>query len=152
MRAAIFTFLLSCLFSSLIAQDISVAEIKNFSLEKMDGRELLISFKTRVENPSNKRIGVVIKKGLLYKDGECYGSFKMTKKIKLNKVKEEVITVPIKVTLQKDINAVEEGLQMLLGKQMEIKITGKLKATWFIFWKKYPFEHQEKLSMKSFRK
>jgi len=151
MRAASLAFIiLSCLLSQATAQDISILEIKNISLEKMDGRELHLSFKTKFKNPSNKRIGVIIKKGLLFKDGECYGSFKMTEKIKLNKTKEEVIIVPIKVTLQKEIDAVQEGLQMLMGKSTEIKITGKLKATWFIFWKKYPFDYQEKLSMKSF--
>jgi hypothetical protein len=40
------------------------------------------------------------------------------------------------------------NLQVLLKKPIDLKLTGTFKATWLIFWKKYPFEVQEKVSLK----
>ena len=130
------------------SQKIQLGDIKNFKVGKIKGNEMTISFTTTIENMSSKGVGVKIKKGKFFKNDEYYGKFKMPKKLKLKKKGKNNLDVTLKIALEKDMDIMKEGLQALSGGPMELKITGTLKATWFIFWKRYPFEYSDKLKLK----
>lgn len=150
-----FTFLAATLYftKSVSAQDISINDqLKGFGIEKVEGKELIINIKMEVENPSGKKVGVTIKKGQLFKDGEFYGTYKVLEKVKLHRITKETVDIRLKVQLEKDLKVLEEGLMVLMGKTIKFKVTGVVKATWFIFWKKYPFDYEEKLSVKNLMK
>lgn len=129
------------------AQDISLLQVKEMGVQKLEGKELILNFKTIIHNPTGKRIGINIKKGKLFKDSEYMGSVKLLKKVKLGKHPEETVDLQVKVSLEKDLKLLEEGLMMMMGKRTELRVAGKLKATWFIFWKRYPFDYKENLSL-----
>ncbi|MBX9853625.1 MAG: hypothetical protein K2X86_17920 [Cytophagaceae bacterium] len=148
MKKLFFILILSLISPVLHAQDISIDKTGGFRIEKLEGKELIISFTTMVKNLTSKSIGVTIKKGQLYKDGEFYGTFKLLDKIRIRKNSNKNIDVKVKVMLNKEINLAAEGLKALQGKGLELQIKGKFKATWLIFWKNYPFEFKEKISLK----
>ncbi len=130
------------------SQNIQLGDVQNFKVGNIKDNEMTITFTTTIENMSSKGVGVKIKKGKFYKNDEYYGKFKMPKKLKLKKKGENNLNVTLKITLEKDMNIMKEGLKALSGGPMELKITGMLKATWFIFWKRYPFEYSDKLKLK----
>lgn len=143
------TLVVWSLVQSAFGQNISYEKINNFQIEKMEGKNLTIRFNAELENPSKKRVGITVKKGKIFKDGVYYGRFFLPSKIKLagkSNGRQEVVA---QVVLEKEFNILEEGLTMMLsGRKIDLKISGKLKATWFVFWKKIPFEYQEKISPK----
>jgi hypothetical protein len=134
-------------------QNISYDKIKDFQIENMEGKNLTIRFNAELENPFKKRLGITVKKGQIFKDGQYYGHFYLPKKIKLMKKSTGQHEVVAHVILEKDFNLLEEGMVMMFsGRKIELKISGNLKATWFIFWKRFPFEYQQKISLKDLMK
>jgi hypothetical protein len=75
------------------------------------------------------------------------GSFQFPQKIKLHKKMKENIQLKVKVNLEKPINLLQEGLAIFSGHQPEVKVSGKFKVSWIIFYKRFPFEYQEKISL-----
>jgi hypothetical protein len=134
-------------------QNIAYDKIKDFQIEKMEGKNLTIRFNAELENPFKKNLGVTVKKGKIFKDGQYFGRFYLPKKIKLRRKSSGKHEVIAHVVLEKEFNLLEEGMVMMLsGRKIDLKISGKLKATWLIFWKRFPFEYQQKISPKDFMK
>lgn len=129
------------------AQNLNIKKPEGLKIESIKGKTVILSFNTTVENVSTKGVGVTIKKGKLYKDGKYAGSFKLLRKIKLKNKGDNMLKVEVKVTLEEDVDLMKEGLAVLMGKKTELHATGMFKATWFIFWKRFPFEMKENVSM-----
>lgn len=153
--------LILCLIAGVsFSQNLDFKKPSNFEIEKFDGKTLIFSFKMTVENANSKGFGVTIKRGKVYKDGEYVGTFKLLKKIKLKKKPKENLFVRGKIEFEKEIDLKKEGkkgLKNLLsgksgGNQSQLKLTGIIKATWFIFWKKFPFEYETSMNLGSFMK
>ena len=142
----LFLFLTSTL---LYAQDISIDKAGGFQIERVNAKEYLLSFKVTIQNASGKGVGVTIKKGKFYKDEEYLGTVQLLKKIKLKNSNSENLDIKIKVVLEKELDLAGNGLQLLLGKSLNLKVNGLYKVSWFIFGKKFPFEYQEKISLNS---
>jgi hypothetical protein len=155
MKVCYFSFVtlllwVSCTFVH--AQNSLIDQIKNFQIEKLEGKELIVSFTTSIDTLPTKTVGLKIKKGKLFKNGEYYGSFKLVDKIRISNKLNKDLRVRIRIVLEKELNVMEEGLKALLGSPLELEMTGNFNATWFVFWKKYPFDFKEKVSLKSFIK
>lgn len=146
-----FFILVFSLFSlSASAQNVSIKNFQNMKVEKIQGKELTLSFNTSFDNISGKSFGLNIKRGEIFKNGEYMGSYKLAKKIRIKNPGTQKINIKVVVLLDKKPNLIKEGLSMLTGSQPEIRVSGVFKATKFIFWKKYPFEFKEKVSMNNF--
>lgn len=128
------------------AQDVSIKGVVSFGIEKMEKKEITLRIVLAIENQTNHGAGVKIKNGYFYKDGERYGSFTLMNKVRVKKKSNENVPVLLKVKLEKEIQLLQEGLNMLFGKSPEIMVSGVLKATNFIFSKKYPFNYKQELS------
>lgn len=133
--------------TSATAQDINIKNTGGLKVESVKGKTIILSFNMTVENLSSKSIGVKIKKGKVYRDGEYAGTFRLLRKLKLKKKGDNNLKVEVEVTLDQDIDLMKEGLAVLTGKKTELQATGLVKATWFIFWKKFPFDMKENVSM-----
>jgi LEA14-like dessication related protein len=147
LKFSILTFLIFLLVKSSSAQTIQPNQIKAIQIEKIQGKEIILGLTVYFENPTNKNLSVAIKKGKLYKDGVYMGSFQFPQKIKLHKKMKEDIQLKVKVNLEKPINLLQEGLAIFSGHQPEVKVSGKFKVSWIIFYKRFPFEYQEKISL-----
>lgn len=135
---------------SAYAQDMSIKNLQGLKVEKIQGKELTLSFNTSFDNPSGTSFGVNIKKGKIYKDGEYIGSYKLADKLRVKNKGVEKYRVKVIVLLDKQPNLLKEGLSMLTGSRPEIQVTGVFKATKFLYWKRFPFEFKEKVSLSNF--
>jgi hypothetical protein len=133
----------------LYSQDFSIDKTGGLQIEKINPKEYILTFKATVQNVSGKGVGVTIKKGKLFKDEEYMGTVQLLKKLKIKNSRNQNLDIQLKVILEKELDLAGHGLQLLLGKSLNLKLNGLYKVTWLIFGKKFPFEYQEKISLNS---
>lgn len=129
------------------AQKLEVKSVDHFTIKEIKNKHVVIGFTARVTNHSGKTIRVSVKKGRLYKNGELIGNFEFTEKVKIWKHSDEEIPIKSMVTTVNKLNLLKDGVTMLLGGKVEIRATGMIKGSWFLFSKKRPFEVREKVSL-----
>ena len=123
----------------------------SFKIEEFDGSEMIVNFKMTIANTTSKGFGVTIKRGKVFRDGKHVGDYKLLRKIKIRKKQSDNFQFRLKVTFMEPVKLDMNNLNKLIGNggSSEFKFTGTLKATWFIIWKRWPFEFTQNVSTAS---
>lgn len=137
-------FFTSCTFTM---PEIGKFNIKNVEKGEKEG-EFIVNVGFYVENPNTFNIRLSKADFDVFLEGQKLGKAKNQKKIILKKKTNDEYILSLKTNASDAFSSILGGLMGMLGKggaMLEIK--GSIKAGVFIFSKKFPVEHSEKLSM-----
>lgn len=132
----------------LSAQELQFKGIHGFKVKSVEKDKITLVFVTKIENTTGKTLKVKVKNGELLKNDQLIGTYKLEKPVKIKKRSDENLDITLVVTPLGNLNLLNDGVNMMLGKPTEIKVQGSLKGSWLVFSKKYPFSFEEKLSLR----
>lgn len=146
----ILIFLMMALFSSCIGElkEISINNINNFKITKMDLKSVEGEINVSINNPNSKSFKVYRSKADVFVGGSKLGTAKIVKKVKI----PANSSVENTFSLRGDFKGLNFGtITNIMAGRPAVEIKGYLKAGKWFYKKKFPIDQKQKISGQDFK-
>lgn len=126
-------------------ENVSVKNVANFKLQKLEGRDLYATFDAVIDNPNALNFKAKPTTFDLYINNQLVGDIALVEKVKIPKKSESTVNVPVKAVVDK--GALSSLIFGALSGKPQIRIVGKAKVGIFIFNRKKEIDETRSLSI-----
>lgn len=137
------------LFSSCSYQDIEVTNFSNYQVKNANKEGFDLHVDLTIENPNNYKMTMKWATLDVYLNDKYIGKTTISENLTLPKKSTQKHPVVLRTTYDETFQGNLLNLigSALFGRGLELKVKGELKGSVFLFSKKYPIEHTEKIPL-----
>lgn len=127
-----------------------VTNFSNYSIKNANREGFDLHLDLTIDNPNNYKMTMKWAKMNVYLNDRYIGKTSIDKSLTLPKKSKDEHPVVLHTTYDETFkgNILNLASSALFGRGIQLKVEGEMKGKVFLFSKKYPIEHTEKLDLK----
>jgi LEA14-like dessication related protein len=137
------------LFASCSYEDVEVTNFSNYSIKKANSEGFDLHLDLTINNPNRYKMTMKWAKMDVYLNNKYIGKTAIEEPLTLAKKSENQYPVVLHTTYDEAFkgNVLNLIASAIFGSGIKLKVEGEMKGSVFLFSKKYPIEHTEKLNL-----
>lgn len=126
--------------------DVAIADIRNFKIDKMEENRIYISFDAKINNPNSYSLKVSATDLMFEINGVNMGFLHLSEAVKIPAGNDDYIPVRSSVSTK---DAAQNVLSIVLGsvfsRAVDVRLQGEIKGDVLFFPRKIPIDHSERI-------